>query len=182
MQQKQYSVAIILFAFIISLTACPVPPEYPIEPFLEMQQVILTDTIDALENPIKRATIVFKLIDGDGNIGLKESDTIGTFHPDSQFHYNCFAEMYRIDDGDTTDAGLQLPLQYRVPYIEPAGENKNLLADVFIDIDITIGNQPPDYDTVFYELYIYDRDFNKSNIIQSPAVPFHTTGIYVSHY
>ncbi|MEA2040969.1 MAG: hypothetical protein U9N85_00260 [Bacteroidota bacterium] len=167
-----------IVSFALFLMACPQPPSNPAEPFLEMQQLTLSDTIDGLDNIIKRLNFAFKLTDGDGNVGLKDEDTTGVFHPDSIFHYNCFAEMYRIENGDTSQINLNVPLQYRIPYLEPAGENKNLEAIVYINIDITLGNNPPDYDTVFYALYIYDRDFNQSNTISSPAVPFYSTGVY----
>lgn len=167
-----------LFIFVVALSACPEPSENPTTPFLTMKYLYLSDTVDALENPVKRFTFVFDLLDGDGDVGLRTADTTGVFHPDSLYHYNCYLDMYDVNDNDTALVELNAPLQFRIPYLEPEGGNKNLEAEVFLDVDMTIGTQLLEYEYVLFELYIYDRSFNKSNTIQSPAVPFDGLGFY----
>ncbi len=170
-----------VFTVIICLNIfCIAPSNKPSTPFLSMNYVMLSDTTDALDNPVKRFTFSFDLQDEDGNVGLKTEDTLGVFHPDSMFHYNCFLNLFKIENQDTILTELPAPLQYRIPYLEPKGRNKNLDAEVFLNIDMTIGVQTSNYENVMFELFIYDRTFKKSNTIKSPVLPFNGTGIYSS--
>jgi hypothetical protein len=178
MKIKQILTVTVMLVLSGLFSACPEPPDNPPEPYLTMKQLMVSDTSDALDNQVKRFTFVFHLIDGDGNVGLKTGDTLGVFHPDTIFHYNCFLNLYKVENQDTSLVELGAPLQYRIPYIEPEGGNKNLEADIYLNVDMTVGTVLPDYETIMFDLYIFDRDFNKSNIIQSPVVPTEGTGVY----
>lgn len=166
-----------LFTLIIMLTACPGPQKYPDEPQITFKQMIISDSTDLLSNQVKKVKLIFYLIDGDGNIGLKEGDTTGIFHPDSLYYFNFFTTIFEIVDGDTVKTPDDKQRNFRIPYVEPQGQVKTLMADIFIDIEFAypINGSPP-YDSIFFEFYIVDRDFNPSNLENSITIPLDTTG------
>ena len=62
-----------------------------------------------------------------------------------------------------------------ITYLAPEGQNKTLIADLEVNFDIT-----EQYDTIKYSFYIYDRALHKSNVAESPEIPFDTLGIIYS--
>ena len=169
----------ILILLIIIFSACPTPQQYPIIPQLTFKQVILSDTVDLLGNDVKIFKLRFGIIDGDGNIGLKDSDTSGVYHPDSLYNKNLFTILFEIINGDTVEVAPEKQRNFRVPYVEPEGQNKTLIAEIYIDIEFTYqqsGELP--YDSVMYNFYIFDRDLNKSNTEKTLAIKLDTIGIF----
>ncbi|MCD4794104.1 MAG: hypothetical protein K8R54_12770 [Bacteroidales bacterium] len=169
----------ILILLITILSACPTPQQYPIEPQLTFKQIILSDTVDLLGNDVKIFKLRFGIIDGDGDIGLMDSDTSGVYHPDSLYNKNLFTILFEIIDGDTVEVDPEKQRNFRVPYVEPQGQNKTLIAEIYIDIEFTFqqsGELP--YDSIMYNFYIVDRKFNKSNIEKTPVIKLDTIGIF----
>jgi hypothetical protein len=162
---------------VVLLTACPKPQQYPDEPQITFKQFILSDTVDLLGNDLKRLSLRFYLVDGDGNIGLKDGDTTGIFHTDSLYNNNFFTSIYEIINGDTVSVDEEYQRNFRIPYIEPQGQLKTLMADIYTDIDFSFqqnGELP--YDSIYIEFYIVDRDFNISNVEHSPVIKLDTLG------
>ena len=167
---------IILISF---LTACPKPQTYPIEPAITFEQVQLKDSVDLLGNKNKIYKLKFGITDGDGDIGLQEDDTTGIYHPDSLYTNNLFTTLYEIVNGDTVKVDSSKQRNFRVPYVQPQGQNKTLIADIFIDIIFSFdgeGNLP--YDSVYFDFYIVDRQFHKSNIQSAPVLKLDTAGFF----
>ncbi len=170
------SVLIVLISF---LTACPKSQSYPEEPAIDFEQVQLKDSIDLLGNKNKLYILRFGVTDGDGDIGLKEEDTTGIYDPDSLYSDNLFTTLYEIVNGDTVkiDSGKQR--NFRIPYVQPEGQNKTLIADIFIDIVFSYnGDGVLPYDSIYFDFYIVDRQFHKSNIQSSPVLKLDTTGFF----
>jgi hypothetical protein len=168
---------IITISLVVVLSACPKPQQYPDEPQIKFKQFILMDTVDLLNNPIKRVKLWFSLIDGDGNIGLKDSDTTGVYDPDSTYYYNFFTTGYEIIDGDTIKFIDEKQRNFRIPYVEPQGQVKTLMADIYTDIDFSyLQNGQLPYDSIFLDFYIVDRAFNMSNIERSVTLKLDTIG------
>jgi len=169
----------LLFLFVSILTACPEPQKYPIEPIIDFEQVQLKDSVDLLGNKNKVYKLKFGITDGDGDIGLQKSDTTGIFHPDSLFTNNLFTTFYEIINGDTVKVDSSKQRNFRVPYVQPQGQNKTLIADIIIDIIFSFdgeGNLP--YDSVYFDFYIVDRQFHKSNIQSTPILMIDTVGFF----
>lgn len=156
--------SILIALVIVSIFyTCKKPSDYPIVPvisfkeFVKYQDVYGKDSIGVLS---------FEFTDGDGDIGLKESDTISPYNPGSMYYYNFFVDYYEKQNGE-----LILVPTYnnsRIPYITPEGKNKALKGE--IDMELFINNYLSPYDTIVFQAYIVDRALNKSNIITTPEI------------
>lgn len=169
----------ILIIIIAIITACPTPQKYSEIPEIKFKQIILFDTIDDpdLQNPVKGYKLRFGLTDGDGNIGLNADDTIG-IEIDSLYINNFFSILYEIKTADTIVVDSFKGYNFRIPYVQPQGQNKVLIADVFIDMTFAYHQDTLTYDSVMFEFYIIDRDLNKSNTEKTLAIKLDTIGIF----
>jgi len=155
-------IAIVGILFIIAWS-CKKPVEYSTIPAISYQSFTKTVTTDLLGNKILRGQLSFYLIDGDGDIGLLESDTIYPYNPGSTYNYNLYLFFYKIENGNPV-ADTAFDLSYRTPYIEPQGQNKTRKCTILIDIDYEYDNSNHlAFDSIMYKFYMYDRSLNKSN-------------------
>jgi hypothetical protein len=123
--------------------------------------------------------IVFKVIDGNGDIGLKTEETeIKYLYRDSLWNNNYFSTRYRFENGMSVEiADTLAPPFYRIPYVVPIGQNKTLKASVSINITYPYYSTGLQFDTVMYEFFIVDRALNKSNVEFTPKIPLDSIGI-----
>lgn len=164
----------------ILLSACPKPEEYPKEPNITFKEVIVANVIDILGNPEKNCKLVFSLIDGDGNIGIKDSDTTGIYNPadsSSIYRFDLYLDFYEIQNGEKILVNDSIG--YRTPYIEPQGQNKTVKADIIVDYTIGYINEGVlKYDSIMFEFFMFDRLQNMSNTETSPVIYVDTTGVF----
>jgi len=166
----------ILFAFsMLMFAACPKPQEYSKIPEIEFKQVKLFNSNDTLGNPEKTYQMKFGLIDGDGNIGLDEGDTIG-LGTDSLYVNNVLTKMFEVKNGDTILTDSTGSYNFRIPNIEPLGQNELLIADIFIDWTFPYYSDTLLFDSIFFEFFIIDKELNKSNISETPVLYLDTVG------
>lgn len=159
-------IGILIFLLIFTFS-CKKPQQYPTIPQISYKSYEIRDTIDLLDNVVKRGKLKFYVIDGDGDIGLSEADSIAPYNLGSLYYHNLFLTMYEKIDGKFEKVDLTVPLNYRIPYVVPQGQNKTLKADIIVDIDFP---QVINYDTIKYDFFIFDRALNQSNIISSPEI------------
>jgi len=155
---------LIVFLTLFVVYACKKPKSYSDIPQISYLETIIKDTTDALGNKTKKAILLFYLVDGDGNIGLSESDTFPPWDASSKYHHNLFINVFSWNGTDFLPATDYDSLNFRIPYVEPQGQNKVLKCTISIDIDFkyTLQNPIP-FDTVRFDFYIYDRALNISN-------------------
>ncbi len=140
------------------------------------------------------AVLVIKFEDGDGDIGLTQADTSGSFAKSSEYYNNLYLiYYYKKDDGNfsrfaylktikktppTPDSSYwdTLKLAYRIPDLRPKGQNKVLEGEIKAKIPAPYywsgdasGIFPP-HKTFRYEVYIYDRELHKSNLVTTQDV------------
>lgn len=154
----------LLIAAVI-LPACRKVVDYPDTPAIEFMSLFSTDSTDVLGNPVKRVTLTFHLVDGNGDIGLGPKDTAGPFREDSLYYHNLFIREYSRDGGGFTavpePGGLK---KYRLPDLTPSGQNKTLIADVSVTIEYPYSSSSPlPFNEFRYEFYLVDRALNLSN-------------------
>jgi len=160
----------ISFIVIISalvLSSCLKPEEYPLEPIIKYESFSITND---------SASLVISFTDGDGDIGLKTSDTTGSFSPSNYFHHNLFVEYYEKDDAlgwvkGKTLAGEDIDFLYRIPYLTPNGNNKALKGEIKVTLEPTYYNPfSTESDTIMYKITLADRSLKMSNTIESPVI------------
>jgi hypothetical protein len=122
------------------------------------------------------ASLVISFTDGDGDIGLRQSDTTGNFSSTNYFHHNLFVEYYEKDDAlgwvrGKTLAGDDINFLYRVPYLTPNGNNKALKGEIAVTIEPTYYNPfSTQSDTIMFKISLADRNLNVSNVVESGVI------------
>jgi hypothetical protein len=132
--------------------ACKESPSFPITPVITFKSVNKT-YINQLTDSVQ---LVFGFTDGDGDLGLTQSDTstdadVIDHRPDDPLH----------KDFDYT---------YRIPFITPSGQVKDISGDVTITLPGVTCMPNKTLDTVIYEIKIKDRAGHWSNLIQCPPI------------
>jgi len=151
-----------LFGLGLFLSAgCLQIDELPPEPSVEF--VSITQFTDS-------AALVFAFQDGDGDIGLTDSDTTGQFAPGQTFFHNLFVEYFEKQNGVWQQINLQLPYRYRIPVITPTGQNKSLEGEISIALTPFPTDPLSPFDTVKYSIQLADRAFHLSNVVETPEL------------
>lgn len=150
------SVIIILF-----LSQCRKPEKVSEIPRIKFIDLPIKDTVDDLGNQIRRATLIFSLIDGNGDIGLNDYDTLSPFNEGSKYYYNLYIDAYKRVQNEQVIIALANPFYFRTKYIEPQGINKVLQCTLKVNLDFVL---PIDFDSCEFVFYMYDRALHQSNI------------------
>jgi len=146
-----FSAAVLIFGI---LTGCKDEKNYPDTPvitFKSLEKFSGSSGLDSLE-------LTFSFTDGDGDLGSPSTDVTSR---------DIFVRLFEQKNGIFEEAVLAAPLEYRLPYLEPRGNNNSLKGDVKINIDYNI-LQPND--TIYYKLYIKDRAGHQSNEITTSVI------------
>lgn len=154
---------------VIFFLSCEEIENYPNKPQVKFKKMVFVNGYDALDNPVKLGTFTFKLIDGDGDVGLKESDTSGPYQRDSIYYYNLYMTLFKKEQGEFKEVKTEVDHNFRLPYVEPKGQNNTVQATVEVEITYPIDQFP--YDTVAYEFYFFDRALRKSNVEFTGDIP-----------
>ncbi len=169
-----------LFLGISFLFACPKPPSYSEIPEIDFKEVKLFDAYEILGSDtfkVKACKLKFGLIDGDGNVGLQPEEEIG-LDVDSMYINNFFSILYEIKNGDTIIVDSFDRYNSIIPDIRPLGQNKTLIADVYIDLTFSYKNDTLLYDSIMFEFFMIDRDLNRSNLDKTPFLKLDTIGVF----
>ncbi|MEZ4757738.1 MAG: hypothetical protein R2817_12990 [Flavobacteriales bacterium] len=146
---------------VLLLSACLKKEEFPPEP---------TIAFKSLEQFGDSASLTITFTDGDGDIGLDDTDTEAPFEPGSDYYHNLFVGFDQLNNGVWQEVQLALPLNYRVPRITPSGQNKALSGELAVALKpwpIIPGSEG---DTVRFDVRLLDRSLNASNEASSGAV------------
>jgi hypothetical protein len=142
------------------LTSCIEKDSFPPEPAITFK--------DFKIYPADSANLYLSFTDGDGNFGLNQEDTTGSFCWNGcLYYYNLFCEYYELQNGTWVHIPLDpfedIPFYYRVPYLEPTGQNKAQQGE--IKISMLAYYLLSDFDTCRFEIKVVDRTFKQSNTI-----------------
>lgn len=147
----------------VACVGCLPDPAFPDEPTL---------VFVALEEMGEGRNLVLHFTDGDGNVGLGQSDTLAPFCPTCEHHQNLKCEYEELRDGEWTliplnpEAG-QVPFYYRVHRVEPSGTDP--AQNGTIEVEMSTWYLPTVHDTLRFRIVLEDRDLNVSNEVITPA-------------
>lgn len=153
---------IVAIYFLTTFSMCKKPQRLSETPEIDYISLEFKDTLDELNNKIRRAFLSFYLVDGDGDIGLNEYDTVEPYSPGSIYYYNLYVNLYKKTD--STPLKLPFDFKYRIKNIQPIGVNKTLKCTIKVAMSFY---QPLPADTCNFEFYVFDRALHKSNIENS---------------
>jgi hypothetical protein len=146
--------AIVVLLLLIFLLSCKKAEDISPIPSISYYSM---NVVDATSLESKHLEIKIDFIDGDGNISFYEEDTIK----------NIIYTLYQMENDTFRLVNLVYPYHFQIPYYEPLGIDKVLQGKIktkfFLD-DLQL------YDTIKFECYIFDRDYNESNIISTPII------------
>lgn len=149
------TVAIALLA-----VSCKKEPHFPNEPAIILVNHITTTELNALEVPVYSTLITFSFTDGDGDLGLSDSQV------EPPYDFNMYISRIPIKEGVAQEAEI---LKFRIPLLSPGPGNTAIQGELDVDLEIIA-----DFfieDTVRYELYIIDGALNQSNTIVTSDIP-----------
>lgn len=156
------------------LFSCTKEKEYPIIPAIEYKEFLYN-------SGLQQGYFVFKFTDGDGDIGLKQSDNYPPFDTASYYYNNFYLHIYERINGKyvplivfnpTTQQNDTIVFPYRIPYIEPVSANGSLKGELQTKIDVGLMLPYLHTDTIQFEAYIFDRKLHKSNVIRTSDIIF----------
>ena len=155
----------------LGLTSCLKTEEFPPEPIIAFK---------SFEQLGDSASLTVSFTDGDGDIGLAQSDTLSPYQSGGDYYYNFLIDVYRKENGAWE---LDINGGHRIPVITPTGQNKALegeIARAFEGVDVGAGANwwssmyaftgipvPVVGDTLRMDVFIYDRALNRSNSVST---------------
>lgn len=138
----------------ILIIGCTDDETFPITPEIEFKSLEKFFNVNNLDSLV----LTFSFTDGNGDLGTPVTDVTSR---------DIFVKLFEKKNGVFVEAILAAPLEYRLPYLNPRGNNKSLKGEIKITIDYNI--LVPN-DTIYYTLYIKDRAGLKSNEITTTTI------------
>ncbi len=158
--KNTFSTYLLGILFIIGMfVSCQKEETYPIIPEIEFDHFV------KLWNPqtmiFERGVFAISFKDGDGDIGLWDSET------EAPYDYNLFVNYYEIQNGDSVRVVISDSNEFnaRIPILTPQGYHKSISG--LIEDTLFIHNYQSTFDTIMFDAYIMDRALHKSNVVNT---------------
>jgi len=167
MSTKLHTIFLIILV-LFGLNSCFKKEEYPLVPIVKFDSFT-----KKIEN--NQAALTFEFTDGDGDIGLLESDTLSPYERDGNFYYNLFLEYFEKDDTLGWVAGKDLEgnpivLEFRLKPVLDYSINKGIKGTITYDFDFYYNISSDQSDTIMYKFRIIDRTLNISNVGETDPI------------
>lgn len=176
---KPFYIFLLLVPAILAFEACTKETTGSPVPSLEY---VGYNKVKAVNGKDSFVVINLTFEDGDGDLGLSESDSVSPFRYGDKYFYNLFVEFYSIENGVPTklrssfitpDTLYKDTVNYsqRLKNLTPAGRLKaikgkiELLTPFFI---LDLSSSKPD--SVYYEMTLFDRSINQSQVVKTPFI------------
>ena len=155
--KKLWVIGLMLLLFM----GCHRPEKFPDEPYIEFV------SLGPVSLEVGKYNLVVYFQDGDGDIGLSDSDTTGVFATDSMYYYNFFIDYFEKQNGEWVKIDLPLPLHCRIPRLSNVAQ-ESISGQITL---LTYVRDPASpYDTTKLSCYLVDRALHKSNVIETPEI------------
>ncbi len=176
---RKFLLYIGLVLLILSVSSCRHHFNYPPEPVIDFQFVLVKDTVEnnELANRVVLYQIVFKAFDGDNNLGLSDNDTTGDYSMGSEYHNNLFISILNKHNGRFDTVDLPLSLSYRIPHADVVNIYNYYKATIIVDLTFDPSVIQNMLDTFKFSFYVLDRDLNKSNVQETPELTVQFRGL-----
>lgn len=123
-------------------------------------------SFEATPKPKYVATLRF--LDGDGDIGLRESETDSPYHKAGDYYNNILVQLWLKKNGTYAEQkDLKVSYSGRIPFIEKRTQKPSLEGTIDYGIDL----QALIEDTAQFKFQLIDRSLHRSNWVTSDEVP-----------
>lgn len=154
MSLKRY-ISIVVFGCTMVVSSCLKKETASPVPLIEFKDFIANkDT----------ANLYINFTDGDGDIGLTQTDTV------APNNYNCFISYIEKQNGIWVKRVLPFDFNYRIPIVNTSSKKKTIKGEIKITIKPYYYDPFSKFDTIKYEIYIVDKALNKSNVITTREI------------
>ena len=148
------------------LNGCFKSEEFPVEPIISEPNFV--DYGDS-------AVLSFRFTDGDGDLGLAETELAPPYDTSSYYYYNIYLDYFEKDDTEGWQRGLDLAgdsisFKYRIKPIDIKGKPRSMKGT--IDVTMYTFNNPfsDQSDTIKYTIKLIDRALHESNVIETDVI------------
>lgn len=172
-----------LLLLALAICSCQKPVEYPIEPKITYEG--FTYLINADSTFSGEGIIAFSYTDGDGDLGLDDSDTLPPFGFHDAHYYNMVIDYLKCVNGEFVKMPLLSPhvptspadtlvlydtvtFNARFKRLRDSEEPKAISGTM--EYKLTVQNPFSPNDTVKFEIRILDRALHESNVIQTEPI------------
>jgi len=164
MKKQPFLFLLISAVLVAVLAGCMKKQSYPDVPAISFLNLDLTyDTAGY----VRTGLLSISYQDGNGDIGLNAGDTFDPFQKNGPYYYNYVINYFEKQNGVFKQVDLLIPFSVRIPVLTPDDPNKAISGI----INNTLGLYPPLlYDTIRFEVFIYDRARHKSNVVTTPEI------------
>ena len=146
--------------------SCQEKVEYPIEPNITYEG--LTYLMDADNTLTGEVILSIGYTDGDGDLGLDDSDTLYPFGPNNPHYYNLIIDYLRWDGTQfVTDT-----INFNARFKRLVFNDEVKAISGTIDFTMMLLNPFAPDDTVKLRAHILDRALHESNTIESDIIHF----------
>ncbi len=160
----RYLFLVLFVSGLLFFTSCMKKEIYPDIPQIEFAG--WQSVFDTGQFP-KRGILAITFKDGNGDIGLNPADTFPPFNKQGDYYYNYVFIYYEKQMGTYVKIDLDPPFSARIPILTPDNPNKAIKG---IIVDTLALNPHPLFDTIRFDLFIYDRALHKSNVVTTPDI------------
>ena len=167
----------------LAVCCCQKKVEYPVEPKIAYEGFTYLMNPDSTFSG--QGIISFSYTDGDGDLGLDDSDTLPPFGFNDTHYYNMVIDYLKSENGVFVKTPLLSPhvptdpadtlvlfdtvtFNARFKRLRDSEEPKAISGTM--DYKLTVQNPFSPNDTVKFEIRILDRALHESNVIQTEAI------------
>ena len=164
--------------FPLAILSCRKPPNYSDTPEIKYESISKLLIFDeTLLGYIDSVSITVSFKDGDGNLGLDNSDIEGSEIYVDEYIFNYYIDVYKKEN-DTWEfvdfeAIGESYFHSRFPRLLPEGASP-IDGDLNLGLILTPSSLLQATDSIRFEIDIVDRDLNRSNKITTDAIIFGT--------
>lgn len=161
---KKYAIGVFMIVMAMFMAGCRHHEKFSEIPHIEFVSLEKVQDGAAADNQAD-FTIYFQ--DGDGDLGLDESDKDPVFAVDSPYYYNMFIDFYEKQNGEWVKIDFPTPLHARFPHLS---ESEPESIEGKLTIRTYINNPYSNYDTVRLSCFVVDRALHHSDTIITPEI------------
>ena len=169
----------LLYMSVLSLffLACQKPVEYPVEPKIAYEG--FTYLFDADSTFTGEGILAFSYTDGDGDLGLDDTDTMAPFGPGDAHYYNMVIDYLKCVNGEFVKTPLLSwnaiaqsydTVSFNARFVRLRDTDNPRAISGTMRYTMPVRNPLSPDDTIKFEIRILDRALHESNVILTDPI------------